>query len=88
MKKICRGKIVANLIVKQINMNSEWCLYLKMAGVFNIFNRNLDKDTEGRLLKSNYKIIKNKSLNKLVNWAKIKKNECNILHWGFKESTI
>ena len=38
-----------------------------MAGVFNIFNRNLDKDTGGRLLKSNYKIIKNKSLNKLVN---------------------
>lgn len=37
--------MVANLIVTQINMNSEWCLYLKMAEIFllNIFNKNLDR---------------------------------------------
>ena len=34
-----------------------------MADIFNIFNKNMDKDTEGRLVKSNYKTnFTNKSL--------------------------
>lgn len=30
-------------------------LYLQVVELFNIFNKNLDKDTEGRLVKSNHK---------------------------------
>lgn len=54
------GEMVANLIVIQkINMNSEGGLYLTVAELLKIFKKNLDKDTEGRLVKSNYKITKN-----------------------------
>lgn len=53
------GEMVANLIVIQkIYMNSEGGLYLTVAELLKIFKKNLDKDTEGRLVKSNYKIIK------------------------------
>lgn len=58
-KKVMSGVMVANLIVIQkINMNSEGGLYLTVAELLKIFKKNLDKDTEGRLVKSNYKIIK------------------------------
>lgn len=59
-KKIMSGEMVANLIVIQkIYMNSEGGLYLKVAELLKIFKKTLDFSTEGRLVKSNYKIIKN-----------------------------
>lgn len=52
--------MVANLIVIQkIYMNSEGGLYWTVAELLKNFKKNLDKATEGRLVKSNYKIIKN-----------------------------